>query len=243
MNFSNILKDLSGSTAQQGSGLKGFTDKLPGGLAGGAVAGGLVAALIGSKSVRKTATTAAKYGGTAILGGLAYKAYQNWQHGKSNANQARTADHHQGFMAQQQSASTNFEREALAHADGILPAHKFQLALVKAMIASARADGSIDIKEQGKISEAIESMDLDQGLKSQLLELFIKPISIDDFINELETPEQRAEAYLASCLVIDLDHQGEYAHLSNLAKALDLPPGLEQQLRHQAGESSLLASA
>jgi uncharacterized membrane protein YebE (DUF533 family) len=49
--------------------------------------------------------------------------------------------------------------------------------------------------------------------------------------------EQRAEVYLASCLTIDLDHEAEYAHLSNLSKALELPSELEQELRHQAKQA------
>ena len=243
MNFSNILNDLTGSSGSlknaagsAGSALSGIGSKIPGGLAGGALAGGLVATLIGSKSARKTATTAAKYGGAAVLGGLAFKAYKNWQQSNSQP-QAQMAVGESRYTPQSIPSVANYENEALAHINNIETSNHFHLALVKAMIASARADGNIDADEQGKISQAIDKMNLDKTARSELLELFIKPISINDIVVDLETIEQKAEVYLASCLVIDLDHEGEYAHLSNLSQALDLPPGLEHQLRVQAAEA------
>ena len=52
---------------------------IPGGLMGGAAAGGVVALLLGSKKARKFAGKAAGYGGAAVVGGLAYRALQNWR--------------------------------------------------------------------------------------------------------------------------------------------------------------------
>ncbi len=239
MNFSNLLNDFAN---QSGNSIKGVSSKIPGGLAGGAVAGGLVAVLLGNKTARKTATTAAKYGGAALLGGLAYKAYKNWQQNQTSDSPTKQAvGAEQIYSSNQQTVLPYFETEAVAHANGKLGSQSFELALVKAMIASARADGKIDSHEQRKISDAIEKLDLDYAAKSELLELFIRPIEIDDFVGDLKTIEQKAEAYLASCLVIDLDHQSEYAYLSNLSRALGLPPGLEQQLRSQANETVMAA--
>ena len=57
-----------------------------GGIAGGLAAGGLMGMLLGSKKARKKvgklAGGAVGYGGAAVLGALAYKAYQNWQSGQ-----------------------------------------------------------------------------------------------------------------------------------------------------------------
>ena len=225
MNISSILSDFANQA--NGGGLKKVTNAIPGGLAGGAVAGGIVAALLGSKSVRKTATKAAKYGGTALLGGMAFKAYQSWQQNKSQASdQTSSADVGRELRSD--------HRQANSLSQASEPADHLQIALIKAMIAAARADGSIDSDEQAKISKAIENLNLEPAERALLLELFIKPIEVDDIICDLETLEQKAEIYLASCLVIELDHQSEYVYLSNLARALDLPQGLEQQLREQA---------
>ena len=231
MNFSNILNEVVGKSADNSSGnmISGLSKSIPGGLAGGAVAGGLVAMLVGSKSVRKTAGKAAKYGGAALLGGLAYKAYKGWQ-------ADNTAQSKQRAQASEHLAAEHFEREAIAHSNGDASA-QFQLTLLKAMIAAARADGHIDEDERNKIFQAVKQMNMDDGAKTKLLDLFLEPIAIGDFIHELQTLEQKSEVYLASCLVIELDHDAEYAYLSELSKALALPAGLEQQLRAQAANA------
>ncbi len=236
MNFSNILNNLPPQITNNFGNVK---NNIPGGLAGGAVAGGIVALLLGNKSVRKTATTAAKYGGAAMLGGLAYKAYSNWQKnniGPVNSKATNTPHHtlNQTNTSKQNEYVTNNNLQHDNYFDQTASSDEFQLSIVKAMIASARADGSIDTKEQKNISDAIDSMNLDTKTKNELFELFISPISIEDITRELDTVEKKSEIYLASCLAIDLDDHREYVHLSNLSRALGLPPGLESQLRSTA---------
>lgn len=53
-----------------------------GGIAGGAIAGSLGGLLAGTKTGRDFGKNALTYGGTALLGGLAYKAWRHWQSGK-----------------------------------------------------------------------------------------------------------------------------------------------------------------
>ena len=48
----------------------------------GAATGGLLGLLVGGKKTRKMAKTAATYGGVALVGGLAYKAWQNHKAGQ-----------------------------------------------------------------------------------------------------------------------------------------------------------------
>ncbi len=257
MNFANILNEFTGNatgdqhqsvTSSMGNTARSIAQNIPGGLAGGAVAGGLVAMLVGSKSARKTAGKAAKYGGAAMLGGLAYRAYQGWQQNNAANNvtnnaatppQPTSSGQLQTMNVANQGtlASDTFEQEALAHMNGAEPSQRLQIALIKAMIAAARADGQIDADEQHKISAAIKKMHIDSQAKSELLELFLEPVAIKDFVGDLDTMEQKAEVYLASCFAINLDHEAEYAHLSELSAALQLPPGLEQQLRAKASDA------
>ncbi len=238
MNLSNLLNEISNSSSAMnyhtngaGGAVSNLANKIPGGLVGGAVSGGLVALLVGNKSARKTLGTAAKYGGAAVLGGLAYKAYKNWQ---MNSNQPSAVAHHPNVQSLPQAHIPGFESEALEHSRGVQTSVRFDFAIIKAMVASARADGSIDQQEQLKIAEAIDKMNLDASEKNAFMDLFTRPISIDEIICEARTVEQKAELYLASCLAINLDHEAEYAHLSALSRALNLPLGLEHQLRAQA---------
>ena len=85
MNFKNILHQINDTSNSNnvnnpsiGDNLGQLGNMLPRGLAGGAMTGGVMALLLGNKSARKFAGTAATFGGAALLGGLAYKAYKNW---------------------------------------------------------------------------------------------------------------------------------------------------------------------
>lgn len=227
MNIQQLLTQFMGSgesaspagTSAQGIGdtLGKLGDKLPGGLAGGAAAGGLMALLVGNKSARKFAGKAAAYGGAALLGGLAYKAYSNWQH-----NKGRTAAPWPGTG------------DSLPEpADTAAP--DFQLQLIKSMIAAARADGHIDAAEQQRIFRAVQAMNLSPEVKGVIFDLLQQTIRVEELAVGAETIEQKSEIYLAACLAIDPDRLSEQAaFLDQLETMLGLPEGLAEQLQWQA---------
>ncbi|WP_455367126.1 tellurite resistance TerB family protein [Kaarinaea lacus] len=216
----------SGNTAQSiGDTLGNISSNIPGGLAGGAAAGGIMALLVSSKSARKFAGTAATYGGAALLGGLAYKAFKNWQ--QNNSQQAASHVGAQHIMLKNDNA---FNTNATLSTE-------FQLTLIKAMIAAAKADGHIDDLEQQRIFKAVEQMDLSMETKGVLFDLLRKPISIEELAHGVVNLEQRTELFLASCLVINPDHPAEQTYLDKLAVALKLPRDLAQQLQLQAQDA------
>jgi uncharacterized membrane protein YebE (DUF533 family) len=232
MNIQNLLNTFMGSSDAAASGgnnaqgigdsLSKLGDKLPGGLAGGAAAGGLMALLMGNKSARKFAGKAATYGGAALLGGLAYKAYSNWQHNKGNPATAWPGGD-SGMLEQS---------EAVTPIDTTTP--DFQLQLIKSMIAAAKADGHIDATEQQRIFKAVDDMELSTEVKGMIFDLLQQTIAVEELAAGAESIEQRSEIYLASCLVIDLDHPSEQAYLGQLESVLELPEGLAEQLQWQA---------
>lgn len=191
-----------------------LSSNLPSGLAGGALAGGILSLLMTSKSARKVAGTAATFGGTALLGGLAYKAYRNWQSSQQE---------------QMPVSENSFTSQDLLQAD-------FQLTLIKAMIGAARADGLIDATEHKRIFDTVFEMNLDSETKALVLDLVRQPVTIREIAAGAETVEQKTEVYLVSCMIIDIDHPGERDWLNNLAYALGLPPELAAQLEHQVDE-------
>ena len=232
MNIQNLLNQFIGSgdnasntnNATQGIGntLNKLGDKLPGGLAGGAAAGGIMALLMSNKSARKYAGKAASFGGAALLGGLAYKAYSNWQHNKG--------EHTRGFDSPDEIIGD--KNQAFIPND--MQASDFQLRLIKSMIAAAKADGHIDATEQQRIFQAIEEMDLSTEVKGIIFDLLHQDIAIKELVIGNENIEQKSEIYLVSCLVIDLDQPSEQSYLDQLEAALELPDGLAQQLQWQA---------
>ena len=232
MNIQNLFNQIIGAgdnassagNAAQGIGdtLSRLGDKLPGGLAGGAAAGGIMALLMSSKSARKFAGKAAGYGGAAVLGGLAYKAYSNWQHNKGVHSTAWSG-----------AGETRLEQgESFTPVDAQGPG--FQLQLIKSMIAAAKADGHIDASEQQHIFNAVEEMDLPAEVKGMIFDLLQQPITVEELAAGMESIEQKSEIYLVACLVIDPDQPSEQAHLEQLEAALKLPEGLAQQLQWQA---------
>ena len=241
MSLNNLLNQFMGSSAaasgqaqnQGNSGGIGQTvfnmaSHIPGGLAGGAAAGGVMALLMGSKSARKIAGKAASYGGAALLGGLAFKAYQNWQGNNQNTDLTTSPE-------QQPVDPSSFHQRAISQQaeQGVNP----ELVLVKAMVAAAKADGHIDADEQQRIFKAVEKTGLSASEKGLIFDYLQKDVPIFEITSGISGIEMKAEIYLASCLVITPDHPAERAHLDNLAMALQLPAELSRQLEQQASQA------
>ncbi|MGD9385625.1 MAG: tellurite resistance TerB family protein [Thioalkalispiraceae bacterium] len=226
MNLHTLLNQFTGTTNPDNLNGQSIRDKLgqtanliPGGLASGAMAGGIMALLIGNKSARKFAGTAATYGGAALLGGLAYKAYKNWQQ----------SNHHQTTINE-----NSFTSDETISTD-------FQLTLLKGMIAAAQADGHIDATEQQRILHSIEKMELSTGMKTLLFDLLRQPITVNELAHSVTSMEQKTELYLVSCLIVDPNQPKEKAYLAELAHVLALPAGLTQQLQMQAQQTMAVA--
>ena len=240
MNLQNLFNQFIGSgdsassagNAAQGIGdtLSKLGDKLPGGLAGGAAAGGIMALLMSNKTARKYAGKAVGYGGAAVLGGLAYKAYSNWQHEKGKHSTAWAGAEDMRLE----------QRETFTAVDAQAP--DFQLQLIKSMIAAAKADGHIDASEHQRIFNAVEEMDVSTEVKGVIFDLLQQTITVEELAAGMESIEQKSEVYLVACLVIDVDHPSEQAHLDQLEAALELPEGLAQQLQWQAQRAMAAAA-
>lgn len=111
------------------------------GLSKGALAAGAVAILLGTEGGRKLTGTALKVGGVAAVGGIAYKAYNEWQQ-----QQATTIRDTGTPIADLAETEANTRSEAI----------------VKAMISAAKSDGHVDNEEQKLISAKIESLGLNR---------------------------------------------------------------------------------
>jgi uncharacterized membrane protein YebE (DUF533 family) len=220
----NVPADAGQQPRTQSGDTPRTTGQMHGGLAAGAAAGGIMALLLSNKSARKVAGKAAKYGGAAVLGTMAYKAYQNWQQG--NNSSALPA----GDAAPVTLDSSDFTREETLSGE-------FQLRLVKAMITAAKADGHIDEMEQQRIFKAVENMQMSNDMKAMLFDLMRNPVAVEELAHGVHTIEQKSELYLASWMAIDPDHPAELAHLDKLARCLQLPNGLAQQLQRQVSEA------
>lgn len=207
------LKGLLGQVSQQ---VKN-NPNLGGGLAGG-LAGGLIAGLMGSKGARNIAGNALTYGGLAALGGLAYKAWQNYQQGipATVGGEIVPPAPDSGFLPR---ADDTAAQTAL----GVL--------LLRAMIAAAKSDGQIDATENQRIFDEIKRLTLAPQEKGLLLEEYARPTNLDALVAAVVSPQQASEVYAASALIIGEATLAEQRYLDDLALRLRLDPGLTQQLQ------------
>ncbi len=223
---------------QQGGGLGDLVGGLGnmlggsmGGVGGGAVAGGLAALLMGSKSGRKMAGTALQLGGMAVVGAIAYKAYQDWQAGKTVTQS--TVPPVGAASLPPPPADTPFA-PARESEQQSLSRH-----LLRAMITAAKADGHIDANEQAAIFAEMDKLPLDADDKAFVMDELRKPLDVDAVASAARTPEEAASIYTASLLAIDVDNASERAYLGLLAARLNLDDALVKHL-HATMEGATL---
>ena len=195
------------------------------GLATGGVAGGLAGILLGGKTSRKMAKGAVKLGGTAALAGLAYKAYEAWR-----ASQQAPVPEVPAAMKDvtPKPEDTPFLPGPQAERDGM------SLAILRAMIAAAKADGHIDAEEHNRIFGKLDEFNLGTEEKAFLIDELRKPLDIDAVVKAATTPELAVQIYAASFLAIDPDDPAEQAYLAMLASRLRLDPGLKLSIEREA---------
>ena len=164
--------------------------------------------------------SAVKLGGIAALGGLAWKAYKDYEANRQSAGAPKvvTADSPAALVHQAEGTvflpAQKRERDTLA------------LTLMRAMIAAAKADGHLDANEQQRIFAKIGELDLDSDDKAFLMDELRAPLDIDAVVRGATSPEVAAEIYTVSRLAIDPDHAAERAYLAMLASRLNMAEDL-----------------
>lgn len=180
----------------------------------GALAGGALGLLLGkNRTTRKLAT----YGGLAALGVMAYKAYGDYkrqQEGVATA-EPRTVDR--------------------------LPAPEAELhsqAILKALVAAAKADGHIDARERSVIEGEFNRIDNDAQLRQWLSAELERPLDPAEVARAATSPEMASEMYLASVLAADEQSYMERAYLDELARQLNLDDALKARLEQQVRDAT-----
>lgn len=202
-----------------GGGGGGFTS----GMMGGALSGGLINLVMGSKKGRKMGGKALKYGGAALLAGLAYKAWSDWKGGQSPQGSVPATGAGQGQGSAMDWAPPPAASGFTPDSDQDSAGADFRLALIRAMIAAAKCDGHIDREEHARIHAQIAEQNLSAEEKGFLLDAFSEEPDAFAIARLARTPEQGAELYAASRLAIDPDVPAEHQYLQRLSGALGLP--------------------
>jgi uncharacterized membrane protein YebE (DUF533 family) len=178
---------------------KGLTGGQIGGI--GAVAGLLLGGGLGG---------AARGGALAVLGTLAYTAYQRAQGTQGPAEPGPT----------ELAALTGPDAERL---------------LVRAMISAAKADGKVSQAELDRILGKLSGEEATAEEKAFVFDQLSKPASPAEIAAEVRGPAQAAEVYAAAIMAVDGDSEAERRYLRELAQALRLDPETVAYLHDTTG--------
>ena len=212
----HLLKSAQGGG--DASGQAGSAAPRQGGLGGmlnadfgkGALTGGALGLLLGkNKTTRKLAT----YGGLAAIGVMAYKAYGDYKQQQGGA----------GASAEPQTVDRLPPPQAELHSQAIL----------KALVAAAKADGHIDARERQVIEGEFTRLNQDAELQQWLHAELEKPLDPAEVARAASTPEIASEMYLASLMAADEQNFMERAYLDELARQLKLDEVLKLKLEQQ----------
>ncbi len=203
----HLLKSAAPTTLTGNDGRGGIGGMLGSDFGKGALTGGALGLLLGrNRATRKLAT----YGGLAALGVMAYRAYGDYRA-------------QQGAPVQPQTVDRLPPPQAGMHGEAIL----------RALVAAAKADGHIDAREREAIEDGFARIapaaEVQQWLKAELE----KPLDPAEVARSASTPEIAAEMYLASLVAADEQNFMERAYLDELARQLGLDDALKQRLEQE----------
>lgn len=191
----------------------------------GAATGSVLGLLLGSKRGSSMGGSALKYGSIAALGAVAFKAYNHWQD-----QQAQQPTQHGNLSP----AAGPAQRTPLLPAPGV---EEQSQALLRAMIGAAKSDGHLDERERGLIHAELDRIEADPQERQWMEEELRRPLDPAEVARAATTPELAAQMYFASLLMTDDTTFMERAYLDELARQLQLAPGLKAELEAQARAS------
>jgi uncharacterized membrane protein YebE (DUF533 family) len=158
-----------------------------------------------------------------MIGGLAYKAVQNYQAGKPLITGAITAPaappSGSGFEA---AAVTN---DAAQH-------------YIEAMIAAAAADGRIDSDEHGRLISNLSQAGFGSEAEAFLAKQLNDPRSVQELAASVKSPEEAVQLYTAARIAVADNSPAEKQFLASLAAAL----GIDSKLAAHV-DATMLAAA
>jgi uncharacterized membrane protein YebE (DUF533 family) len=190
----------------------------------GVALGGLGALILGTETGRSIATSAAKIGALALIGGLAYKAYQHHAEGQPPGAEG-------DVRPEPAPKGSGFEESAVSD--------QAARTYLRAMIAAAAADGRLDADEQRRLTTTLAEAGMDREAEAFIAEEINNPASIDELVAGVSDQREALQLYTAARLAIEPNTPAEQAFLATLASRLGIDADLA---RHVDTTTQSLAS-
>jgi uncharacterized membrane protein YebE (DUF533 family) len=115
---------------------------------------------------------------------------------------------------------------------------ELDLALFRAMVAAARADGRLDVRERGALFDHIAKLELKESERAELFSEIERSATLDEIAAAATTPERALELYTASRLAIEPDSPAERGYLALLAARLGLDDALVASVEREVAAES-----
>ncbi|QFU15371.1 tellurite resistance TerB family protein [Microvirga thermotolerans] len=191
---------------------------------------GLAGLMFGKRKKGGISSRIATFGGLAVIGGLAYRAYQRQKAGaQPPAEDGRTAS------ATGVDGRDFVEPPEASRFHPVSQTEDDAMRFLRTMVAAAAADGRIDEDERSRILRGLTEAGIDPETTRWLDREMESPLTVDELADGVEDPELAAQVYAAALLAIDPDTLQEQEFLRRLAEALDLDPKLKAQIEETIG--------
>lgn len=191
---------------------------------------GLGGLMFGPRKKGKLTGNLVRLGGLAVIGGLAYRAFQSEQ-----AKQAPAVMNQGGEALEGPPAEKVLEQSALSvpEASRFHPVSQTEddaLLFLRTMVAAAAADGHIAEAERARIVKGLTEAGIDPQASHWLETEMASPADVEELAAMIDDPEKAAQVYAAARIAIDPDTIQEREFLNQLAEALDLSSTVRSQI-------------
>jgi len=113
---------------------------------------------------------------------------------------------------------------------GKAPENVDAVLLIRAMIAAANADGTIDETERNAILERLRTVDLSPEEQAFITRELFSPADLDAIVAGVHSPELARQVYAVSLMAIEVDTQKERQYMEALASRLNLDGQTVEQI-------------
>jgi uncharacterized membrane protein YebE (DUF533 family) len=187
---------------------------------------GLAGLMFGRRKKSGIGGNLVKLGGLALIGTLAYRAFQQQRKGEP----VLAAQGSQATGAQGADAPSDSEIPSTSRFHPMSQTEDDAMLFLRAMIAAAASDGHIDEGERARIVKGLSEAGIDPQATSWLEREMASPADVDELSSAVNDPELAAQVYTAARIAIDPDTIQEREFLRQLAEALDLDQAMRRQI-------------
>jgi uncharacterized membrane protein YebE (DUF533 family) len=196
---------------------------------------GLAGLLFGRRKKGGLTGNLVKLGGLAVIGGLAYKAFQNKQVGQPVEGSAQSPSPPGAAPDKGAAVKTIESVPETSRFHPVSQTEDDAMLFLRTMVAAAAADGQIDEAERSRIVKGLTEAGIDPESSRWLETEMASPADVEELAANIDDPEKAAQVYAAARIAIDPDTIQEREFLNQLAAALDLEQAVRAQIDDTAG--------